>query len=738
MSYALAVDVGTSFTAAAVVRFHQGASAVPECLPLGARGASVPSVVYFPEVGTVLVGEAAERRGLDSPERVVREFKRRVGDDVPIILGTLALQPEDVFAIMARWVADRAAEREGGPASAVFLTHPAAWGNHRLSVVRDALSAHGLENVTLLPEPEAAALHYASQVRVEEGSTIAVYDLGGGTFDTAVLRKAGSSRFDLLGRPEGIEDLGGADFDAAVFGYVAGHTGNALTDLDPTDPVVRGALTRLRRECVEAKEALSADSEASIPVLLPGVQQQVRLVRSEFEALIEEPVRETVDALQHSLAQLHLAPADLSTVLLIGGSSRIPLVAQVVSEELDRPIAVDADPKSSICLGAAVAARLAHAAAALAEAENAETEARTEAAETEAAAGAPPPAVVASALPPAPIAPGLPSWSRKYATAAGAGAGSGAARGANRGERGAHAPKPTVRVTAVAAAAALLTVLTATAAQSPDGFGSLTAMFVPQAGASTGESPGTGATESPDGGGAAAIGAPQPLARIEASVRKPIGQEPGLDVSASPTSRKIQGGQAADAAGGATAGGPAPAGGAAAAIPPSGSGAGTAGTGIVPDSATVGPAAPPGTPQSVPTDPAPTATASPSTAPPPAATPGTTSPPPTSPGTTAPPPTSAPATPTGTSSPGTDPQPTLNSGTDPTGAGTSSPATGGATPTILPTTMAAPAPTGDPTVSPTADLTPTPAVAPSPTPEDPTDAPTETAVATAPTTSPGA
>jgi len=712
MSYALAVDVGTSFTAAAVVRFHQGPSAVPECLPLGARGTSVPSVVYFPEEGTVLVGEAAERRGLDSPERVVREFKRRIGDDVPIILGTLALQPEDVFATMARWVADRAAEREGGPASAVFLTHPAAWGNHRLSVIRDALAAHGLENVTLLPEPEAAALHYASQVRVEEGSTIAVYDLGGGTFDTAVLRKSGSSRFELLGRPEGIEDLGGADFDAAVFSYVAGHTGTALAELDPTDPAVLGSLTRLRRECVEAKEALSVDSEASIPVLLPGVQQQVRLVRSEFEALIEEPVRETVDALEHSLAQLHLEPADLSTVLLIGGSSRIPLVAQVVSEELDRPIAVDADPKSSICLGAAVAALLAHTAAALAEAE---------AAETEPAAGEPPPAVVPSEVPPAPAGPALPSWSRKYTTAAAASAGPGPVRGARLGGRGAHAPKPTVRVTAVAAAAALLTVLTATAAQSPDGFGSLTAIFVPQAGAST-EGGSTGAAgaagaEAPGGGGAAALGAPQPLAGVEASSKKPIGQEPGLDVSASPTSS-----EAAPAPGGPAAGGPAAAGGAPAADPPSESGGSTPGTGIVPDSATLGPATPPSATQPAPADPAPTGTASPGSSPPTATAPDTSSPTATSPS---------------TSSPGTTVSPTRDSGTPPADPGTSSPATGGVTPTILPTTSA-PAPTDGQLVSPTADLMPTPTVAPSPSPEEPAATSPETAVATALTTSPGA
>ena len=732
MSYALAVDVGTSFTAAAVVRFHQGASPVPECLPLGARGASVPSVVYYPEEGTVLVGEAAERRGLDKPERVVREFKRRIGDDVPIILGTLALQPEEVFATMARWVADRAAEREGGPASAFFLTHPAAWGSHRLSVVRDALAARGLENVTLLSEPEAAALHYASQVRVEEGSTIAVYDLGGGTFDTAVLRKSGSSRFELVGRPEGIEDLGGADFDAAVFSYVAAHSGNALDHLDPVDPSVLGALTRLRRECVEAKEALSADSEASIPVLLPGVQQQVRLVRAEFEALIEEPVRETVEALEHSLAQLHLEPEDLSTVLLIGGSSRIPLVAQLVSEQLGRPIAVDADPKSSICLGAAVAALLAHTAAAeaaaLAEAGAAKAEpapieaASTGAAPAALAADAVEAAVASSDAPPGPDSSSRPSWSRKYSTAGGAIAGP--SRSALHGKGGAHAPKPTVRVTAVAAAAAVLTVLTATAAQSPDGFGNLTAMFVPQAGASTtGGSSGGGGTEAPGPGAAAAAVVPQPLAGIEASARKPFTGEPAPTASAPPAGKQATGG---DAAGGATAGGPAAG---APANPPSG-----AGTGIIPDSLSGATASPTDTPQPLPTSPAPTSPAPTATTAPGTTTPPTTSPAPSPSGTA-----SSGTAPPGTSSPGVPISPTPNSAPAPTDTGTVAPTSGSASPTITPTTMAASGPTADPLVTPTAtELTPTPAVAPSPTPEESTSASTDTAVATATTTAPAA
>jgi molecular chaperone DnaK len=526
MSYALAIDVGTSFTAAAIARFDQGSSPAPECLPLGLRGTSVPSVIFYPEDGPLLVGEAAERRGLDSPSRVVREFKRRVGDAVPISVGALLLPPEDVFATMARWVADRAEEREGEPPSEVVLTHPAAWGNHRTSVIVAAMAARGLQNVTLITEPVAAALYYASQVKVGDGSTIAVYDLGGGTFDTAVLRKAGSSRFELVGRPEGIENLGGADFDAEVFRYVAEHTGDALSKLNPADAGVRAALARLRRECVEAKEALSGDSEATISVLLPGVQQQVRLVRSEFEALIEDSVRDTVDALEQSLAEMELKPADLSAVLLIGGSSRIPLVAQLISEQLDRPIAVDADPKSSICMGAAVSAVLAR--AEVPEAKEATAEAPVEAGPT--AVGLP---SAAGHFPGRPA-----SWSRKSATAAGAVAA--AAHGHGHSHGGAHAPKPAVRLTAIAAAAAVASVLTATAAQSPGGLSSLTSILVPEAGAAPGAESapgGIGGGSGPGPGAAAAGGAP--VAGIEAGLDTNVAPAggAGLEVAASPTSR---------------------------------------------------------------------------------------------------------------------------------------------------------------------------------------------------------
>jgi YVTN family beta-propeller protein len=178
---------------------------------------------------------------------------------------------------------------------------------------------------------------------------------GGGTFDAAVLRKSAVG-FELLGVPEGIERLGGIDFDEAVVGHVLGFLGAAVGGLDVSDPVVVAALARLRADCVAAKEALSADTEVSIPVLLPSVQTEIRLTRSEFESMIRPPLAETTAVLGRALVAAGVSAGELAAVLLVGGSSRIPLVGQLVAAELGRPVAIDVHPKHAVAEGAALAA----------------------------------------------------------------------------------------------------------------------------------------------------------------------------------------------------------------------------------------------------------------------------------------------------------------------------------------------------------------------------------------------
>lgn len=360
MGYQLGVDLGTTYTAAAVCRSDDRRWVEPEVVTLGTRSATVPSVLFLAPDGSVVVGEAAERRALTDPDRVVREFKRRIGDSTPLVVAGRAWAPEELCARLVRWVVDQVADREGGPAARIAVTHPASWGPHKQDLLGNALAAQGL-TVTFLAEPQAAALHYAAAERVEPGSTIAVYDLGGGTFDAAVVRKAdpgraarGAAGFGLLGRPEGLERLGGVDFDDAVFCHVRDGLPEVFADLDAADPAVLAAVSRVRRDCTEAKEALSSDTEVSIPVLLPGSRGSVRLHRSEFESLIRPQVEETVTALRAAVTSAGLTPDQLSAVLLVGGSSRIPLVSQLVSEQLGRPVAVDADPKNAIAKGAAL------------------------------------------------------------------------------------------------------------------------------------------------------------------------------------------------------------------------------------------------------------------------------------------------------------------------------------------------------------------------------------------------
>jgi hypothetical protein len=351
--YALAVDVGTSRTAAATARTGTNGETTVLPVPLGRRGDNVATVAFVTDDGDLLFADAGERRGLSQPERLIREFKRGVGDDVPIAVGGRALRPEDVFARAFAAVVDTVAQREGAAPAAIALTHPTAWGPHRLALVEESLDRLGIHDVELIPEPEAAARHYGASHPLGLGEALAVYDLGGGTFDAVVLQQDAGSSFSVRGDAVGIDDLGGADFDDALLRHAIAVSGISTAALRPDDPDTRLAVQQLRRDCIEAKEALSFDSDAVIPVFVGAARSSIRVTRGEFEAMIEPALDRTMDALDRTIDSAGLEPEQLAALVLIGGSSRIPLVAQRLSERFDRPVAIDADPNASISLGAA-------------------------------------------------------------------------------------------------------------------------------------------------------------------------------------------------------------------------------------------------------------------------------------------------------------------------------------------------------------------------------------------------
>jgi actin-like ATPase involved in cell morphogenesis len=350
MAYSLGIDLGTTYSAAAVARGDR-----LEIFQLGERAATIPSIVLLRADGEVLTGEAAERRALAEPTRTGREFKRRLGDPTPIILGGTPYGAEALLAHLLRAIVDRVTQQLGEPPSSVALCHPAAYSAYKLDLLQQAVRQADIGPVTLLAEPEAAALDYARQERVPSGSVIAIYDFGGGTFDATILRKTDTG-FELLGQPEGLERLGGIDFDEALFrrALEVATTGGAV--IDQNDPATMAAIARLRDECRRAKEALSSDTDATIAIFLPGFQSEMRLTRAEFEDMVRPRIHETIAALGRATRSAGLEYGGIDRILLVGGSSRIPLVAEMVREATGRPVAVDAHPKHTMALGAAYVA----------------------------------------------------------------------------------------------------------------------------------------------------------------------------------------------------------------------------------------------------------------------------------------------------------------------------------------------------------------------------------------------
>jgi actin-like ATPase involved in cell morphogenesis len=319
---------------------------------LGHRSPLLPSAAWLGPDGEILLGEAALRRGQREPDGLVREFKRRLGDTAPFMVRGTPLSAAQLTTMLMVSILDQVISREGERPTRVAVTHPANWGPYRLDIFHEAVRAAGVADAILVSEPEAAAIYYASAGRVADGEIVVVYDLGGGTFDVAILQRAGD-QFVLRGRPDGVELLGGIDFDEIVFNYVR----RAIDGLDGgSDDAWKAAVRRLYDDCVDAKEALSADVFVDIPVMLPARHTEIRLPRREFEELIRPSLVLTIDAVRRALASAHLEPEDIARVLLVGGSSRIPLVAELISSKLQRSVAVDVHPKFAVALGAAMVA----------------------------------------------------------------------------------------------------------------------------------------------------------------------------------------------------------------------------------------------------------------------------------------------------------------------------------------------------------------------------------------------
>ena len=372
MSKVVGIDLGTTNSLVA----HVGPKG-PEVIRDASGDALVPSVVSIGPEGTIYVGREAQRQLLIAPERAAYSVKRFMGrgiDDVQDEAGMLPFRvggepggvvrigiadreftPPELSAFVLRELKHRAEQyfQEQGEfdfeVDRAVITVPAYFNDAQRTATRDAGRLAGLEVLRIISEPTAASLAYGLDKK--NRGTIAVYDLGGGTFDISIL-KVEDGVFEVLAT-SGDTHLGGDDFDNLLIQLVLRDL--ELNGYPPTPELVQA----VRRAAIQAKLDLSENDEAEVrvgpaPALPAGYRRQI--TRAEFENLIQPLVDRTMPPVRQALADAGLLPKDIDEAVLVGGSTRIPLVRRLVSDLFGRPPHSDLNPDEVVALGAAVQA----------------------------------------------------------------------------------------------------------------------------------------------------------------------------------------------------------------------------------------------------------------------------------------------------------------------------------------------------------------------------------------------
>jgi molecular chaperone DnaK (HSP70) len=353
--FALGVDFGTSNTVA-VLRWPDG-----RARPLLVDGSPlVPSAVYADPGGTLLVGRDAIHSARLDPARFEPNPKRRI-DDQSVLLGDRELPVVDLVAAVLLRVAEEARRTTGGaPLDPVTLTCPAAWGPTRRGVLTAAAAMAGWTRVRLVEEPVAAATYFTNVLgrQVPIGSVVVVHDFGAGTFDVSVVARTGSG-FDVLA-VDGRSDIGGLDIDAGIVNYLGQRYATTPEWQRLTHPSTveeRRHRRMLWDDVRVAKERLSRAARADIAVPLVGAD--LHLTRDELETLARPVLEQTVRVTEGALRWARLAEGRLAGVFLVGGASRIPLVATLLHRALGEPPLAIEQPEMVVAEGSLFATSIA-------------------------------------------------------------------------------------------------------------------------------------------------------------------------------------------------------------------------------------------------------------------------------------------------------------------------------------------------------------------------------------------
>jgi Fe-S protein assembly chaperone HscA len=375
MGRIVGIDLGTTNSLVAYVDTRTGE---PKCIPGPSGSTLCPSIVSLDPDGSIIVGEPARRRLLTQPERSIYSVKRLMGrgpsdvqselrlfpfridpaskNVIRVQLGDKVFTPPEISSFILRELRNWAESYFGEAVDRAVITVPAYFNDPQRQATKDAGRLAGLEVLRLVNEPTAAALAYG--LHEKQRGKVAVYDLGGGTFDISVLKLISTGEGDIYQvlSTNGDTHLGGDDIDNLLQAFV--H--EQILQNDQIDFSPHGELAQeLRKALIDFKHQLSETTSATLRFPLPNGNVYVReFTRGALETLIRPVVDRTMVPVKLALADAHLKPSELDEVVLVGGTTRTPMIRRTVQEFFDRKPHTELNPDEVVALGAAVQANI--------------------------------------------------------------------------------------------------------------------------------------------------------------------------------------------------------------------------------------------------------------------------------------------------------------------------------------------------------------------------------------------
>ena len=350
MAKTIGIDLGTTNSCVAVI---EGGEPVVIANAEGAR--TTPSVVAFSKTGERLVGQVAKRQAITNPERTISSIKREMGSDYKVTVDGKSYSPQQISSMILQKLKADAEAYLGEPVTSAVITVPAYFTDAQRQATKDAGTIAGLEVKRIINEPTAAALSYG--VDKEEDQKVLVYDLGGGTFDVSVI-EIGDGIQEVLATA-GNNRLGGDDFDQRIIDWMV-QSFKAETGIDLTGDKM--AMQRLKEAAEKSKIELSGvtTSAINLPFITADAtgpkHLDLTLTRAKFNELTADLVEMTLEPVRTALRDSQLSISDISKVLMVGGSSRIPAVQEAVKKIIGKEPFKGINPDECVAIGAALQA----------------------------------------------------------------------------------------------------------------------------------------------------------------------------------------------------------------------------------------------------------------------------------------------------------------------------------------------------------------------------------------------